>query len=45
MKRWFFKVRTKNEKVQVFSATSKHLNGAIRKIYQQYDVDEILSIL
>lgn len=44
-KNYVFKVELTNGKIVHCAATSKHLNGAIRKVYQTYDVERIISIL
>lgn len=44
-KNYVFTVELTNGKITHCAATSKHINGAIRKIYQTYDVERIICIL
>jgi hypothetical protein len=40
-----FVVEREDGKTRTVSTRSTHLNGAIRKIYQEYDFDHIVKIL
>lgn len=40
-----FKVRLEDGTVKSYGIYSKHLNGAVRKLYQQYDIEDVLEIL
>lgn len=40
-----FEVRLQSGKERWISITSKHLNGAVRKLYQMYNIDEIVRIV
>lgn len=43
-KRYYFIVEKEDGKRRKVSTMSKHLNGAIRKVYQDYEFDHIVSI-
>lgn len=43
---WYkFKFETKDGKVKVRSIAARHLNGATRQLYQEYDVEKVIRIL
>lgn len=45
MKVFKFEVRLDNGRKRIYSTTSKHLNGAVRKLYQEHNFEEIVRIL
>ena len=40
-----FEVRLEDGRIARYGIYSQHLNGAVRKLYQQYDFEDILEIL
>lgn len=40
-----FELKLQNGKEMWIFITSKHLNGAVRKLYQMYNIDEIVRIV
>lgn len=45
MLKWFkFEIK-KDERKRVVSISSKHLNGAVKKLYQTCEFDEVIRIL
>ena len=45
MKRYNFLVKLKNGNKKVVSAVSKTMNGAVRKLFQEHEIDQFLEIL
>lgn len=45
MKLYKFVVEKEDGKRRTVSTMSKHLNGAIRKVYQDYEFDHIVRII
>lgn len=45
MKVFRFEVKLENGRKRNYSVTSKHLNGAVRKLYQERTFEEIVRIL
>ena len=39
-----FVVEETNGKRKVRSVWSKHLNGAVKKLYQEYDIERVVSL-
>lgn len=44
LKDFEFEVVLKNGKRNFAVISSKHLNGAVRKLYQMYDIEELIHI-
>ena len=45
MKRYNFLVKLKSGNKKIVSAVSKTMNGAVRKLFQEYEIDQFLEIL
>lgn len=45
MNKFTFVFEEKNGFERICTINSMHLNGAVRKLYQEYDVDHIVQIL
>lgn len=45
IKSYRFLVELKDGKRRIKRMTSKHLNGAIRKLYQTFDIERIVKII
>ena len=45
IKTYTFRVELTDGKERVKTVTSKHLNGAIRKLYQTFNIERIVAIM
>ena len=45
MREYKFLVKLKSGNKKIVSAVSKTMNGAVRKLFQEYEIDQFLEIL